>query len=143
MFNPLFQSPTLKTLRTTFPLAKEIHPKFVASCKYLGTVGDSWLVYIYEKKHLPGTSHTMNTMARIPPGDLSRQCNTGNDFVRFFAQSWNSDVRPCSDEIATLLMEFQFGKKVFSITVCREYLGWLGPLGAVAAKQPSLYSSSR
>jgi hypothetical protein len=53
-------------------LAKAIHPDFVASCKYLGTLGDSRPVYIYEMDHLPGTAHIM---ARIPPDDMSRQCN--------------------------------------------------------------------
>lgn len=85
-------------------LAKAIHPEFVASCKFLGTMGNLRPVYIYEMEHLPGTAHIM---ARIPPDDMYRQRNTIKDFARFFAQSWNNDLRPCSDETATLLMEFQ------------------------------------
>ncbi|CEO58806.1 hypothetical protein PMG11_03508 [Penicillium brasilianum] len=85
-------------------LAKAIHPEFVASCKYLGTIGNSRPVYIYEMEHHPGTAHIM---ARIPPDDMSRQRNTIKDFARFFAQSWNNDLRPGSDATATLLMEFQ------------------------------------
>ncbi|KAF9890789.1 hypothetical protein FE257_005359 [Aspergillus nanangensis] len=85
-------------------LAKAIHPEFVASCKYLGSMGDSQPVHIYEMKHLPGAAHIM---ARIPPDDMARQQNTIKDFARFFAQSWNNDRRPSSDATATLLMEFQ------------------------------------
>lgn len=61
-------------------LAKEIHPEFVASCKYLGTMGDSRPVYIYEMEHLPGTAHIM---ARIPSDDMSRQHKTIKDFARY------------------------------------------------------------
>jgi hypothetical protein len=45
-------------------LAKAIHPGFVASCKYLGTLGDSRPVYIYEMDHLPGTAHIMAHSSR-------------------------------------------------------------------------------
>ncbi|KAL4982546.1 hypothetical protein BDW68DRAFT_195210 [Aspergillus falconensis] len=85
-------------------LAKAIHPEFLASCKYLGTMGDARPVYIYEMDHLPGTAHIM---ACIPPDDMSQQRNTIKDFARFFAQPWNNDLRPCSNATATLLMEFQ------------------------------------
>ncbi|KAJ6114577.1 hypothetical protein N7486_000355 [Penicillium sp. IBT 16267x] len=61
-------------------LAKAIHPEFVASCKYLGTMGDSRPVYIYEMEHLPGTAHIVS---RIPPDDISRQRNTIKDFARY------------------------------------------------------------
>ena len=61
-------------------LAKAIHPEFVASCKYLGSMGDSRPVYIYEMERLPGTAHIM---ARIPPDDMSRQRNTIKDFARY------------------------------------------------------------
>ncbi|KAE8378127.1 hypothetical protein BDV26DRAFT_292480 [Aspergillus bertholletiae] len=85
-------------------LAKAIRPELVASCKYLGTMGDSRPVYIYEMEHLPGTAHIM---ARIPLDDIFRQCNTIKDFARFFAQSWNNAQQLCSDTTTTLLMEFQ------------------------------------
>jgi hypothetical protein len=61
-------------------LAKAIHPEFMASCKYLGTIGDSRLVYIYEMEYLPGTAHII---ARIPLDDMSRQRNTIKDFARY------------------------------------------------------------
>jgi hypothetical protein len=38
-------------------LAKAVHPEFVASNKYLITIGDSRPVYIYEIEHLPRTPH--------------------------------------------------------------------------------------
>jgi hypothetical protein len=60
-------------------LAKEVHPEFAAGCKYLGTIGDSQPLYTYEMEKLPGTAHTM---ARIPPGDMPRQCNTIKDLAR-------------------------------------------------------------
>lgn len=47
-----------------FSLAKAVHPEFVASCEYLGTVGDSQPLHIYEMENLSGTAHVM---ARIPP----------------------------------------------------------------------------
>ncbi|KAL3474120.1 hypothetical protein BJX99DRAFT_271878 [Aspergillus californicus] len=85
-------------------LAKAVHPEFVASCKYLGTIGDSQPLHIYEMENLPGPALIM---ARIPPNDMSRQRNTINDYARFFAQSWNSNLEACSDKTATLLSEFQ------------------------------------
>ncbi|KAJ5250700.1 hypothetical protein N7489_001110 [Penicillium chrysogenum] len=85
-------------------IAKAVHPEFVTSCKYLGTMGDSRPVHIYEMEYLPGTAHIM---ARIPLDDMPRQHNTIKDFARFFAQSWNNNLQPCSDTTATLLMEFQ------------------------------------
>lgn len=62
-------------------LAKAVHPEFVASCKYLGTIGDSRPLHIYEMDKLPGIAHIM---ARIPPDDMSRQRNTIKDFARYF-----------------------------------------------------------
>ncbi|KAJ5491228.1 hypothetical protein N7539_002795 [Penicillium diatomitis] len=61
-------------------LAKTVHPDFVASCKYLGTMGDSRPVYVYEMEHLTGTAHII---ARIPPEDMLRQRNTIKDFASF------------------------------------------------------------
>ncbi|KAJ5438123.1 uncharacterized protein N7458_009121, partial [Penicillium daleae] len=58
-------------------LAKTVYPDFVASYKYLGTIGNS------------------------------RLRNTIKDFTRFFAQSWNNDLRPCLDTTADILIEFQ------------------------------------
>ena len=61
-------------------LAKAIHPEFVASCKYLGTIGDSRQLHIYEMENLPGTAHIMT---RIPPDDHSQQRNTIKDLARY------------------------------------------------------------
>jgi hypothetical protein len=61
-------------------IAKAVHPEFVTSCKYLGTMGDSRPVYIYEMEYLPGTAHIM---ARIPLDDMPRQHNTIKDFARY------------------------------------------------------------
>lgn len=60
-------------------LAKAVHPEFVASCKYLGTMGDSRPLHIYEMENLTGTAHIM---ADIPPDDMSRQRNTIKDLAR-------------------------------------------------------------
>ena len=64
-------------------LAKEVHPGFVASCEYLGTIGDSRPLHIYEMENLPGTAHIM---ARIPPDDMSHQHNTIKDLARYSLQ---------------------------------------------------------
>ncbi|CDM28714.1 hypothetical protein DTO013E5_860 [Penicillium roqueforti] len=85
-------------------LAKAVHPEFIASCKYLGTFGNLQPLHIYEMENLSGITHII---ARIPPGDMSRQSNTIKDLARFFAQSWNNDRRPYSDDTAILLKEFQ------------------------------------
>ena len=61
-------------------LAKAIHSEFVASCNYLGTLGDLRLLHIYEMETLPGSTHIM---ARIPPDDISRHGNTIKDLARY------------------------------------------------------------
>ncbi|KAJ5746119.1 hypothetical protein N7520_011301 [Penicillium odoratum] len=83
-------------------LGKIVHPEFVASCKYLGTMGDSRPLYIYEMDKLPGTSHNM---AGISPDDMFRLRNTIKN--KFFAQSWYNDQWPCLYETDILLMEFE------------------------------------
>ncbi|KAJ5081914.1 hypothetical protein NUU61_010178, partial [Penicillium alfredii] len=85
-------------------IVKAIHPEFVTHCKYLGTIGDSRPVCIYEMEHLPGTAHIM---ACMPPDEISRQHNTIKDFARLFVQAWNTNLQPCSDTTAALLMKFQ------------------------------------
>lgn len=64
-------------------LAKVVHPEFVASCKYLGTMGDSRPLHIYEMENLTGTAHIM---AHIPPDDMFRQRNTTKDLARHALQ---------------------------------------------------------
>ena len=61
-------------------LAKAVHPEFVASCKYLGTIGDSRPLHIYEMDNLPGIAHVM---ARISLGGMHRQCNTIKDLTKY------------------------------------------------------------
>lgn len=51
-------------------LAQAVHPEFVARCEYLGTIGDSHPLHIYEMDNLPGTIYMM---ADIPSDDMSRQ----------------------------------------------------------------------
>ncbi|KAL4908657.1 hypothetical protein BDW74DRAFT_147736 [Aspergillus multicolor] len=65
--------------------AKAVHPDFVASCTYLGTIGDPDLrpVHIYEMEFLPGTAHVL---ARIPPGNLLGHRNTIMDLARYAQQ---------------------------------------------------------
>ncbi|KAJ5654074.1 hypothetical protein N7490_001077 [Penicillium lividum] len=60
-------------------LAKTDHPEFVASCKYLGTIGVSRSLFIYETDKLPGTAHIM---AGSSPDDMFRQRNIIMDFAR-------------------------------------------------------------
>ncbi|KAJ6043436.1 hypothetical protein N7499_005863 [Penicillium canescens] len=85
-------------------LAKAVHPEFVASCRYLGTLGDSRPLHIYEMENLSGIPHIM---VGIQPDDLFRQRNTVMDLARFFAQSWNNDQRPSSADTTILLADFQ------------------------------------
>ncbi|KAJ5611818.1 hypothetical protein N7528_008923 [Penicillium herquei] len=85
-------------------LVKTVHPEFVAGCQYLGIIGDVRPVHIYVMDKLPGIAHVM---ARIPSGDMSRQQRIIKDLARFFAQSWNNNQQPCSDDTAKWLTEFQ------------------------------------
>ncbi|KAI2786220.1 hypothetical protein POX_g08602 [Penicillium oxalicum] len=85
-------------------LARVIHSEFVFACEYLGTIGESRPLYVYEMENLPGTAYIM---ARISPDDMSRQRATIKDLARFFAQAWNHAQRPSSDRTAILLAEFQ------------------------------------
>jgi hypothetical protein len=61
-------------------LAKTVHPEFVASCRYLGTMGDSRPLHIYEMENLLGTPHIM---VGIQPDDLFRQRNAVMDLARY------------------------------------------------------------
>ncbi|OQD74166.1 hypothetical protein PENDEC_c012G03212 [Penicillium decumbens] len=89
-------------------IAKAVHPEFVARCEYLGTIGDSHPLHIYEMDNLPGTIYML---AGIPPDDMSRRHNIVKDLARFFAQSWNNNQnnnqRLSADHTAALLSEFQ------------------------------------
>lgn len=61
-------------------LAKAVHPQFVASCKYHGTIGK---LHIYEMDKLPGTPYIMaRDISPIqPPDSVFRQRNTVKDFA--------------------------------------------------------------
>lgn len=61
-------------------LAKALHPEFVASCEYLGTLSESRPLHIYEMDNLPGIAYIM---AKIPADDMSRQSNTVRDMARY------------------------------------------------------------
>lgn len=61
-------------------LAKATHPEFVADCTYLGTIGDSRPLHIYEMENLPGTAHIM---AKIPADDMVRQSNAVKDLASY------------------------------------------------------------
>lgn len=113
----------------TMSMAKVIHPQFVASCKYLGTIGQPRPLHIYEMENLPGTAYIIarNISTTLLPHAVSRQRNTVEDLARyvyticlslrfkaraddpcsFFAQSWNSSRQLDPDNRATLLAEFQ------------------------------------
>ncbi|KAK3308676.1 uncharacterized protein B0T15DRAFT_524988 [Chaetomium strumarium] len=90
-------------------LAKKIHPQFVPSCKYLGIIGQSRPLHIYEMDNLPGTTYIMarDTSVIQPPDAVIRQRNTVSDLASFFAQSWNGSQQLSPDDTATLLAEFQ------------------------------------
>lgn len=61
-------------------LAKKVHPDFVAECTYLGTLGETRPLHVYELESLPGTCHIM---AKIPGDDMARQRNTIKDLARY------------------------------------------------------------
>ncbi|KAJ5563284.1 hypothetical protein N7535_008448 [Penicillium sp. DV-2018c] len=119
-------------------LAKAVHPDFVASCKYLGTMGEgSRPVHIYEMELLPGTPHIM---ARIPLEDMARRGNTIKDFARFFAQSWNNNLQPRLDTDTTtnLLTEFQSNFNLLAQNLPPRFTP---NLDLVRKELPSLFSS--
>ncbi|RSL89480.1 hypothetical protein CEP52_014882, partial [Fusarium oligoseptatum] len=64
-------------------LAKTVHPQFVASCKYHGTIGQSRPLHIYEMDNLPGTTYIMsrNISTVQPPDAVFRQHNTVKDLA--------------------------------------------------------------
>ncbi|QPH16200.1 hypothetical protein C2857_000778 [Epichloe festucae Fl1] len=108
-------------------LAKVVHPEFVATCKYHGTIGQSQPLHIYETENLPGMAYIIarDISSSQPPDAVFRQRNTVKDLARyfaclivmfharanglrsFFAQSWNSNQQSDQGSMATLLVEFQ------------------------------------
>ena len=61
-------------------LATAVHPESVASCEYLGSMGDPRPLHIYEMDNLLGIVHVM---ACISPDDMHRQCNTIKELARY------------------------------------------------------------
>lgn len=61
-------------------LATRVHPEFVPSCEYHGTIDDSRPLRIYEMDLVPGTPQVM---ARIPADDMSRLRNGIKDIARY------------------------------------------------------------
>lgn len=66
-------------------LAKTIHPQFLASCKYHGTIGQSRSLHVYKMDRLPRTTYIMarNISIAQPPDAKFRQCNTVKDLARY------------------------------------------------------------
>lgn len=88
-------------------LVKTVHPDFVASCGYLGTIGDdSQSLHIYEMDHLPGTPQAM---ARIPPDDMSRQRTTIRDIARFTPRILSAEhisiIADATEQVLCTVME--------------------------------------
>ncbi|KAF5624007.1 kinase-like domain protein [Fusarium sp. NRRL 25303] len=90
-------------------LAKIVHPQFVASCQYHGTIGPIQPLHIYEMDCLPGAAYIMarNVSIAQPPGSILRQCNTVKDLAIYFAQSWNCQQQLSPDDMAALCAEFR------------------------------------
>jgi hypothetical protein len=65
-------------------LAKAVHPQFVASCQYHGTIGQSQPLHIYEMDNLPGTAYIMarDISPVQPPDAMFRQRSTVNDLAK-------------------------------------------------------------
>ncbi|KAL7955112.1 hypothetical protein V8C34DRAFT_292484 [Trichoderma compactum] len=120
-------------------LAKTIHPQFVTSCKYHGTIGQLRPLYIYEMDKLPGTAYIMacDSSTIQPPEARFRQRNTAKDLAKFFAQSWNNRQRPCPDKITDLLVEFRSKLNCLSGSLPSQFAT---NLNAVLRELPSLFS---
>ncbi|KAH8194058.1 hypothetical protein TruAng_011773 [Truncatella angustata] len=122
-------------------LAKAVHPQFVASCKYHGTIGRFRPVHIYEMENLPGAAYIIaRSISTIQPADaVSRQRNTVEDLASFFAQSWNSMRRLDLDNMATLLAEFESKCDVLTRSLPPRFTS---NLHGVRQSLPSLFSET-
>ncbi|KAJ5382560.1 hypothetical protein N7517_000471 [Penicillium concentricum] len=110
-------------------LAKAVHSEFVASCTYLGALGDSRPLHIYEMETLPRTAHIM--------AQFHQTTCPGRD--RFFAQSWNYDQRPCSDDTDILIRDFEYNFDVLAQDLPSRFTP---NLERVHKELPSLFSSA-
>ncbi|KAF5023003.1 hypothetical protein F66182_4961 [Fusarium sp. NRRL 66182] len=90
-------------------LAETVHPQFVASCRYHGTIGPLQPLHIYEMDYLPGTAYIMarNTSIVQPSDSRLRQSHTVKDLARYFAQSWNCQQQLSPGNKAALFAEFR------------------------------------
>lgn len=70
--------------RDIMNLAKKVHPQFVASCKYHGTIGNSRPLHVYETDKLPGTPYIVarDVSSVQPPDSIFRQHHTVKDLAR-------------------------------------------------------------
>ncbi|RMJ03300.1 hypothetical protein CDV36_015174 [Fusarium kuroshium] len=140
-------------------LAKTVHPQFVASCKYHGTIGQSRPLHIYEMDNLPGTTYIMsrNISTVQPPDAVFRQHNTVKDLARcvqkfitsfqamadsvdrFFAQSWNNGQCLNPDDAAPLLAEF---RSKFDLLARSLPSRFASNLDRIRKELPSLFSGA-
>ncbi|GAW20099.1 hypothetical protein ANO14919_095950 [Xylariales sp. No.14919] len=90
-------------------LAQTVHSRFIAGCKYHGTIGQSRPLHIYEMDKLPGATYIMARHVSVvqPPDSAARQRNTATDLAKFFAQSWNHSQQLPPGETSALLTEFR------------------------------------
>ena len=84
-------------------LAKPVHPQFVPSCKYHGTLGQSRPLHIYKMENLPATAYIIarNIFTTRPPDAVSQQRNTMEDLARYVytIYSWlrfKQELRICA-----------------------------------------------
>ncbi|UNI24493.1 hypothetical protein JDV02_010233 [Purpureocillium takamizusanense] len=122
-------------------LAKKVHPQFVASCKYHGTIGNLQPLHIYEMEKLPGTPYFMaRDISLVQPADsILRQRNTVKDLARFFAQSWNNGQRLYSGNTAALLAEYDSKFDLLAKSLPSQFAS---NLDRVRRYLPSLFSGS-
>ncbi|KAH6658559.1 hypothetical protein BKA67DRAFT_533706 [Truncatella angustata] len=142
-------------------LAKAVHPQFVASCKYHGTIGRSRPVHIYEMENLPGAAYIIaRSISTIQSADAvspaAQHCErpsevrvyhtmmstfqAGADHAcSFFAQSWNSRRRLDLDNMATLQAEFESKCDVLTRSLPPRFTS---NLHGVRQSPPSLFSET-
>ncbi|KAF5963452.1 Mus38-like protein [Fusarium bulbicola] len=122
-------------------LAKTVHPQFVASCLYRGTIGPTRPLHIYEMDCLPGTAYIMarNISIAQPPDSMMRQRNTVKDLAKYFAQSWNCQQQLRPDDMAAVFAEF---RSKFDLLAQSLPSRFLPNLNRVYEKLPSVFSGA-
>ncbi|KAK3323210.1 hypothetical protein B0T19DRAFT_442706 [Cercophora scortea] len=123
--------------------AKLVHPQFVPSCIYLGAMGESRPVHIYEMDNVQGTTYILARDNSIPqpPDAVLRQGNTVKDFARFFAQSWMGaqHVQTSHHDATASLSEFKHKIQLLSQSLPQRYAHGLAK---VSQHLPSLFSGA-